>query len=57
VRTGENALYVQEKDKPEPAPPDIVKSFESVESVGHFRVVARGRVTHYVQIFACRGLR
>lgn len=56
TRRGQNALYVQQKSKAEPAPPDIVKSFASVTEVGHFPVVYRGRVLHRVQIFACRDL-
>jgi membrane-associated phospholipid phosphatase len=57
TRRGQNALYVQEKDKPEPPPPDIVKSFASVSEVGSFPIVYRGRVLHQIQIFACRDLR
>jgi len=57
VRRGQNALYIQEKDKPQPAPPDVLKQFDSVAEVGWFPVVARGRVLHHVQVFACRGLR
>jgi membrane-associated phospholipid phosphatase len=56
TRRGENALYVQQKDKPQPAPIDIVKQFASVTEVGHFAVHHRGRVMHYVQVFACREL-
>jgi 4-amino-4-deoxy-L-arabinose transferase-like glycosyltransferase len=56
-RRGQNALYVQEKNAPEPAPRDIVKQFASVEEIGFFPVTYRGRALHHVQIFACRELR
>ena len=57
VRRGQNAIYVQEKDKcGAPAPGDIVREFASVNEVGCFPVSHRGRVLHYVQIFACRDL-
>jgi 4-amino-4-deoxy-L-arabinose transferase-like glycosyltransferase len=56
TRRGETALYVQEKDKPQPAPIDIVKEFASVTEIGHFAIHHRGRVMHYVQVFACRNL-
>jgi len=56
LRKGQNAIYVQEKDKPSPAPPDIVKQFASVTEVGNFPVIHRTRVFHRVQIFACRDL-
>jgi len=56
-RRGQNAIYVQEKDKPgSPAPPDIVKGFASVAEVGYFPVTYRNRVLHHIQIFACRDL-
>lgn len=57
TRRGQNALYVQEKNTAEPPPPDIVKSFASVEQVGYFPMVYRGRVLHRIQVFACRDLR
>ncbi len=57
TRRGENAIYVQEKDKPAPAPPDILKSFASVTEIGRFPVMYRGRVLRQVQLFACRDLR
>jgi 4-amino-4-deoxy-L-arabinose transferase-like glycosyltransferase/membrane-associated phospholipid phosphatase len=56
VRRGQNAIYVQEKDKPSPAPPDIVKQFASVTQVGNFPVIHHTRVLHHVQVFACRDL-
>jgi hypothetical protein len=56
VRRGQNAIYVQEKDKPAPAPPDIVKQFASVTPIGNFPVIYHTRVLHHVQVFACRDL-
>ena len=56
LRRGQNAIYVQEKDKPAPAPPDIVKQFASVTEVDSFPVVHKTRVFHRIQIFACRDL-
>jgi membrane-associated phospholipid phosphatase len=56
VRRGENAIYVHEKDKSAPAPPDVVKQFASVTEIGRFPVYRRNRVMHYVQVFACRDL-
>ena len=56
-RRGQNAIYVQEKDKPGwPAPPDIMKEFGSVTEIGYFPVSYRNRVLRHVQIFACRDL-
>jgi 4-amino-4-deoxy-L-arabinose transferase-like glycosyltransferase/membrane-associated phospholipid phosphatase len=55
-RRGQNAIYVQEKDKPAPAPPDIVKQFASVTQVGNFPIIYHTRVLHHVQVFACRDL-
>jgi hypothetical protein len=57
TRRGQNALYVQEKNNREPPPRDIVKQFASVEEIGFFPVLYRGRALHHVQIFACRDLR
>jgi 4-amino-4-deoxy-L-arabinose transferase-like glycosyltransferase/membrane-associated phospholipid phosphatase len=57
TRRGQNALYIQQKDRPEPPPKDIVKSFQSVSEIGSFPVMYRGRVLHHVQIFTCRELR
>jgi hypothetical protein len=56
VRRGQNAIYVQEKDKPAGAPPDIVKQFASVTEIGNFPVHHHGRVMHNIQVFACRDL-
>jgi hypothetical protein len=56
LRRGQNAIYVQEKDKPAPAPPDIVKQFASVTQVGNFPIIYHTRVLHHVQVFACRDL-
>ena len=56
VRRGENAIYVHEKDKATPAPPDVVKQFASVTEIGRFPVYRRSRVMHYVQVFACHDL-
>ena len=57
VRRGQNALYVQEKDKPAGAPPDILKQFASVTEIGSFPIHHKGRVLHNIQVFACRDLK
>jgi hypothetical protein len=54
LRPGDNALYVQEKERPAPAPPDILRSFASVTEVGTFPIKERGRVLRHMQVFACR---
>jgi hypothetical protein len=56
VRRGQNAIYVQEKDRPATAPPDIVKEFVSVTEIGRFPIKHRGRVLHQIQVFVCRDL-
>ena len=56
VHKGQNAIYVQEKNKPGPAPPDIMRSFASVTEVGEFPIQYHGRIFHRVQVFACRDL-
>lgn len=56
TRRGENAIYVQEKDKPAPAPADVLKEFASVTEIDRFPLQHRGRVLHYIQVFACRDL-
>lgn len=53
LRPRDNALYVQEKTRPEPAPPDIYRAFAKVTEIGHFPVKERGRVLRYIQLFAC----
>jgi membrane-associated phospholipid phosphatase len=56
LRRGENAIYVQEKDEPEPPPGELVREFASVTEIGNFPILWRKRVLHHVQIFACRDL-
>jgi hypothetical protein len=56
VRRGQNAIYVQEKEKGTPPPPDIVKQFASVTEINSFPVIHKSRVFHRIQIFACRDL-
>ncbi len=56
ARVGQNAIYVQDKEEPRPAPKDIVKQFASVTELGHFPVTRNGRVLRHVQVFACRNL-
>ncbi len=56
ARRGQNAIYVQEKSRAAPAPPDVVKKFASVMEIGRFPIIHRHRVLHQVQIFACRDL-
>jgi 4-amino-4-deoxy-L-arabinose transferase-like glycosyltransferase len=56
VRQGENALFVQERDKPAPVPPAVAKQFASVTEVGRFSILHRHRVLHCIQVFACRDL-
>ncbi len=60
TRKGENALYVREvkkNDVPEPLPERLRGEFESITDLGKFEVQYRDRVTHIVQLFACRNLR
>jgi hypothetical protein len=59
-RKGENALYVREvkrNDVPEPVPERLRNEFESITDLGKFEVKYRDRVTHTIQLFACRQLR
>ncbi len=56
-RRGQNAIYVDETDKPGPPPPSITNEFESVTDLGLREIKYRGRVFHRIQLFACRNLR
>ncbi|MBI4327911.1 MAG: glycosyltransferase family 39 protein [Chloroflexi bacterium] len=55
-RKGENAVYVQKTDAPQPAPARLLKEFASVTDLGMHDVVYRGRVVRRIQLFACRNL-
>jgi hypothetical protein len=55
-RRGQNAIYVQEKDKPSPVPANVIEEFASVTAIGSFPVMRNGRVLHQVHLFACRDL-
>ena len=57
ARRGQNAIYVQEKDKPAPPPRALVQQFASVTEIGSFPIQSRRRVFHRVQLFACRDLK
>ncbi|HEY0548115.1 MAG TPA: glycosyltransferase family 39 protein [Verrucomicrobiae bacterium] len=57
VRRGQNAIYVQEKERPAPPPRVVVQQFASVTEMGSFTIQSRGRVFHRVQLFACRDLK
>ncbi|MEK7674648.1 MAG: glycosyltransferase family 39 protein [Verrucomicrobiota bacterium] len=55
-RKGENAVYVQKTDAPQPAPARLQKEFASVTDLGIREVSYRGRVLRRIQLFACRNL-
>lgn len=56
-RKGQNALFVQQVNEKEAAPPSIHEEFESIEDLGVREIQYRGRVIRKVQFFACRNLR
>jgi hypothetical protein len=57
VRHGQNAIYVQERERPGPPPGFVVEQFASVTEIGSFPIQSHGRIFHRVQIFACRDLK
>ncbi len=57
ARRGQNAIYVQERDKPAPPPRMLAQQFASVTEIGSFTIQSRGRVFHRIQLFACRDLK
>ena len=56
VRQGQNAVFVQEKDRPTAPPKELLSQFASVTEIGNFPIVSHDRVFHRVQLFACRNL-
>jgi membrane-associated phospholipid phosphatase len=60
-RKGENAVFVKELDRdnpaPEPVPANIAEQFESVTDLGVRTVNYHGRPNRPLQFFACRGLK
>lgn len=60
-RKGQNALYVQELDFPEPNPQPpgglIAGEFESVTDLGVFDIADQGQIIRRIQIYECRNLR
>lgn len=47
---------VREQPKQDPAPKFLTQEFESVQALGVFPILYRGRIFHYVQMFECRNL-
>lgn len=56
-RKGQNAIYVEDNDQPEPPPPLLLSEFESVTDLGLREIRDRGRVLRTIQLFECRHLR
>ncbi len=55
LRTGQNAIFLDEDDEPEPPPEWLVEEFESVTDLGMFDVNYHGRNYNRFQLFVCRG--
>ena len=56
TRKGQNAVFIQFSDTPEPPPRDLVAEFQSVTDLGCRDIKVGRRVLHRVQFFACRNL-
>jgi hypothetical protein len=56
ARQGQNALFVQVKDRPTRPPKELVSQFASVTEIGNFTILRQGRAFHQIQLFACRDL-
>jgi len=60
-RKGQNALFVREVDRdepnPRPAPPQMLREFDSVTDLGVQKVMYHGQLCWPLQFFACRGLK
>jgi hypothetical protein len=56
-RKGQNAIYVEENDRPESPPPVLVEEFEQVRDLGLREIPYQGRVLRTIQLFECRNLR
>lgn len=57
TRRGENAIFVQEVEAPQPAPSQLHQEFQSITDLGMRDVSHRGIVFRHVQLFQCRNLR
>ena len=57
TRRGENAIFVQEVEAPQPAPSQLHQEFQSITDLGMRDVSHRGIVFRQVQLFQCRNLR
>jgi hypothetical protein len=57
LRSGQNAIFVQEARTPQPPPEFIQKEFATVTDLGIHDIKYRDRVFHQIQIFECRDLR
>lgn len=56
ARHGQNAIYVQRANRPKTAPPNLLKQFASVTSIGFREIAHNGRVLHRIQLYECRNL-
>ena len=56
TRTGQNAIYVQDAETPDTAPPEIAKQFASVTNLGTILIHHRGRPLRNMRLFECRDL-
>jgi len=56
TRTGQNAIYVQDAETPDTAPPEIARQFASVTNLGTILIHHRGRPLRNMRLFECRNL-
>jgi len=55
-RSGQNALYVREAERPGPAPPELVHDFDSVTDLGMRAAFYHGEPFRHYQLYFCRNL-
>jgi 4-amino-4-deoxy-L-arabinose transferase-like glycosyltransferase len=55
-RSGQNALYVREADRPAPPPAELLRDFDSVTDLGMRAAFYHGEPFRHFQLYFCRNL-